>query len=118
MAEQEGVSCSSSVPTTSGLRKSRPGPSSATDEELTPYADITSYNNFYEFGTDKRDRARRSGSLTPLSWKVEVLGECAKPGAHDYNDIVKPHRLEERIDRLRHAPRRRRRRRRLRGFPG
>ena len=72
-----------------------------TDEELTPYSDITSYNNFYEFGTDKRDPARHSGSFTPLPWKVEVLGECAKPGAYDYDDIVKPHRLEERIYRLR-----------------
>ena len=72
-----------------------------TDEELTPYSDITSYNNFYEFGTDKRDPARHSGSFTPLPWKVEVLGECAKPGAYDYDDIVKPHRIEERIYRLR-----------------
>ena len=72
-----------------------------TDEELTPYSDITSYNNFYEFGTDKRDPARHSGSFTPLPWKVEVLGECAKPGSYDYDDIVKPHRLEERIYRLR-----------------
>ena len=72
-----------------------------TDEELTPYSDITSYNNFYEFGTDKRDPARHSGSFTPLPWKVAVLGECAKPGEYDYDDIVKPHRLEERVYRLR-----------------
>ena len=72
-----------------------------TDEELTPYSDITSYNNFYEFGTDKRDPARHSGSFTPMPWKVEVRGECAKPGEYDYDDIVKPHRLEERIYRLR-----------------
>jgi len=72
-----------------------------TDEELTPYSDITSYNNFYEFGTDKRDPARHAGSFNPQPWKVEVLGECAKPGAYDYDDIVKPHQLEERIYRLR-----------------
>ena len=71
------------------------------DEELTPYSDITSYNNFYEFGTDKRDPARHSKNFTPLPWKVEVLGECEKPGVYDYEDIVKPHRLEERIYRLR-----------------
>ena len=71
------------------------------DEELTPYSDITSYNNFYEFGTDKRDPARHSTNFTPLPWKVDVLGECEKPGAYDYEDIVKPHRLEERIYRLR-----------------
>ena len=72
-----------------------------TDEELTPYSDITSYNNFYEFGTDKRDPARHAGNFTPLPWKVQVLGACEKPGEYDYEDIVKPHRLEERIYRLR-----------------
>ena len=72
-----------------------------TDEELTPYSDITSYNNFYEFGTDKRDPARHADKFTPLPWKVKVLGECEKPGEYDYEDIVKPHRLEERIYRLR-----------------
>ena len=72
-----------------------------TDEELTPYSDITSYNNFYEFGTDKRDPARHAGNFTPMPWKVQVLGECDKPGEYDYDDIVKPHRLEERIYRLR-----------------
>ena len=72
-----------------------------TDEELTPYADITSYNNFYEFGTDKRDPSRHAGDFVPRPWSVQVLGECAKPGEYDYEDIVKPHRLEERIYRLR-----------------
>ena len=72
-----------------------------TDEELTPYSDITSYNNFYEFGTDKRDPARHADKFTPMPWKVKVLGECEKPGMYDYEDIVQPHRLEERIYRLR-----------------
>ena len=71
------------------------------DEELTPYADITSYNNFYEFGTDKRDPKRYSGDFRPRPWTVKVLGECEKPGEYDYEDIVAPHRLEERIYRLR-----------------
>ena len=71
------------------------------DEELTPYSDITSYNNFYEFGTDKRDPARHSANFTPFPWKIQVLGECEKPGEYDYEDIVKPHQLEERIYRLR-----------------
>ena len=70
------------------------------DEELTPYSDITSYNNFYEFGTDKRDPSRHAGDFTPRPWTVKVLGECEKPGEYDYEDIVKPHRLEERIYRL------------------
>ena len=71
------------------------------DDELTPYADITSYNNFYEFGTDKRDPQRHSGSFRPHPWTVKVLGECEKPGEYHYEDIVAPHRLEERIYRLR-----------------
>ena len=71
------------------------------DEELTPYSDITSYNNFYEFGTDKRDPARYAGEFTPHPWTVRVLGECEKPGEYAYDDIVKPHQLEERIYRLR-----------------
>ena len=71
------------------------------DDELTPYDDITSYNNFYEFGTDKRDPKRHSGDFRPQPWTVKVLGECEKPGEYHYEDIVAPHRLEERIYRLR-----------------
>ena len=71
------------------------------DEELTPYSDITSYNNFYEFGTDKRDPMRHAGDFTPLPWTVKVLGECEKPGQYHYEDIVNHHTLEERIYRLR-----------------
>lgn len=71
------------------------------DEELTPYSDVTSYNNFYEFGTDKRDPARHGGDFTPRPWTVQVLGECGKPGEYSYEDVVQPHRLEERIYRLR-----------------
>ena len=71
------------------------------DEELTPYDDITSYNNFYEFGTDKGDPARHAGGFNPHPWTIEVRGECEKPGRYAYEDIVNPHRLEERIYRLR-----------------
>ena len=71
------------------------------DEELTPYSDVTGYNNFYEFGTDKRDPARYAGDFTPRPWTVEVLGECGKPGQYGYEDVMKPHRLEERIYRFR-----------------
>ena len=71
------------------------------DEELTPYSKVTSYNNFYEFGTDKGDPKRYSGDFRPHPWTVKVLGECEKPGEYDYDDIVAPHRLEERIYRLR-----------------
>ena len=54
--------------------------SDATDElggEVNTYEDITTYNNFYEFGTDKRDPSRNSGDFKPQPWTVEVNGHCA-----------------------------------------
>ena len=71
------------------------------DEELTPYDSITSYNNFYEFGTHKSDPSRNSDNFKPKPWSVAVAGECMKPGVYDYEDLVKPHQLEERVYRLR-----------------
>ena len=73
----------------------------STDEPLTDYEDVTSYNNFYEFGTDKADPARHADSLRTRPWSVAVEGECAKPGAIDVDDLIAPHALEERIYRLR-----------------
>lgn len=72
-----------------------------TDEELTPYESVTSYNNFYEFGTGKEDPARYAGALQPRPWSVTVEGECAKPGVYDIEDFLRPQALEERIYRLR-----------------
>src|SRR3546814_21133355 len=51
-----------------------------TDEELTTYADITTYNNFYEFGTRKNDPSDAAKTLRTSPWAVAVGGECAKPG--------------------------------------
>ncbi|MEX0951174.1 MAG: protein-methionine-sulfoxide reductase catalytic subunit MsrP, partial [Gammaproteobacteria bacterium] len=73
----------------------------STDEELTPYKDITTYNNFYEFGTAKSDPARYSKDFKPRPWSVSIAGECDKPGDYNLEDFVKPHSLEERIYRLR-----------------
>lgn len=72
-----------------------------TDEELTPYESVTSYNNFYEFGTDKEDPARLAGSFKPRPWSVTVDGEVAKPGTFDIDDLIRPYGLEERVYRLR-----------------
>lgn len=69
--------------------------------ELTPYKDIATYNNFYEFGTGKEDPYQNAQDFEPLPWKVKVSGECAKPGTLDYEDIRKPHPLEERVYRFR-----------------
>jgi sulfoxide reductase catalytic subunit YedY len=72
-----------------------------TDEKLTPYEDITTYNNFYEFGVDKDDPSQNSGKFKPSPWSVAVGGECAKPGSYHLEDLLKPFTLEDRIYRLR-----------------
>jgi sulfoxide reductase catalytic subunit YedY len=71
------------------------------DEPLTRYEDITRYNNFYEFGLDKEDPARHAGSLRTRPWSITVAGHCEKPGTYDVDDVIRPHRLEERVYRLR-----------------
>ena len=77
-----------------------PGPF-GTDEEQTPYDKVTSYNNFYEFGTDKDDPKRFAGDFETRPWSVEVSGECDKPGTVDLDDLLAPQQLEERVYRLR-----------------
>ena len=72
-----------------------------TDEKLNSYKDVTTYNNFYEFGTDKADPGKYAHTLKPRPWKVVVEGQCAKPGSYDIDDIMKWAPLEERIYRLR-----------------
>jgi sulfoxide reductase catalytic subunit YedY len=71
------------------------------DDSLTPYEDVTSYNNFYEFGTDKEDPARHAASLVTRPWSVAIEGEVAKPGIYDLDELLAPHPVEERIYRLR-----------------
>jgi sulfoxide reductase catalytic subunit YedY len=71
------------------------------DEPPTDYKSITSYNNFYEFGTDKDDPARHAYGFKPKPWKVTIAGEVAKKGDIDYDDLIKPHKLEDRVYRLR-----------------
>jgi sulfoxide reductase catalytic subunit YedY len=72
-----------------------------TDETPTDEADATQYNNFYEFGTDKRDPARRAGKLKTRPWTVRIEGEIAKPRTVALDDLLAPHPLEDRIYRLR-----------------
>ena len=71
------------------------------DEELTPFESVTTYNNFYEFGTDKEDPAENSGDFKPRPWTVSVDGAIESAGIYDIDDLIAPHRLEERIYRLR-----------------
>jgi sulfoxide reductase catalytic subunit YedY len=71
------------------------------DEELTPHESVISYNNFYEFGTDKSDPAKYAQDFKTEPWSVTIEGECGKPGTYRLEDIVKPNTLEERVYRLR-----------------
>jgi len=73
----------------------------STDEAPNSYEDITTYNNFYEFGTDKSDPARRSGQFEPRPWSVKISGEAERTGTLDLEELLGPHALEERIYRFR-----------------
>ncbi|MBV6521657.1 MAG: Protein-methionine-sulfoxide reductase catalytic subunit MsrP [Gemmatimonadaceae bacterium] len=69
--------------------------------ELTPWDDVTTYNNFYEFGTDKSDPAANARTFRPRPWSVRVEGLVKKPADYDLEDFIKPYKLEERIYRHR-----------------
>jgi sulfoxide reductase catalytic subunit YedY len=77
------------------------GPYSKTDEELTKFEAITTYNNFAEFGIKKEDPAKYAGQFKTKPWSIVVEGECNRPGEYGLEDIINPHQLEERIYRLR-----------------
>jgi methionine sulfoxide reductase catalytic subunit len=77
-----------------------PGPFGTT-EDKTSYETVTTYNNFYEFGTDKSSPAQLAHTLKPRPWTIKVDGECARPADYDLDDLLKPHALQERIYRMR-----------------
>jgi len=70
-------------------------------EKLTSYSDATTYNNFYEFGTDKADPAQNAHTLKTRPWTVSIEGECAKPGVMDIDALLKLAPMEDRVYRLR-----------------
>src|SRR5262245_15956075 len=72
-----------------------------TTDALTPKNAVTSYTNFYEFGSDKGDASRNGGAFKAAPWSVTVDGLCGKPGTYTLEDILKPHPLEERVYRMR-----------------
>jgi methionine sulfoxide reductase catalytic subunit len=73
----------------------------STSESQTPLKDITGYNNYYEFGTDKLDPAKNAQEFRTSPWQVAVGGLCSKPATYDYDKLLKLAPLEERIYRLR-----------------
>lgn len=70
-------------------------------DKPTPYKDATTYNNFYEFGTDKADPAKRAHSLKTDAWSVEIEGMVKNTGRVNLEDLMKWGAMEERIYRLR-----------------
>jgi sulfoxide reductase catalytic subunit YedY len=78
----------------------KPSPLSTTEKPHT-WDQLTTYNNFYEFGTNKSDPAANAHRLTVKPWTVKVDGLVAKPADYALEDLVKPHQLEERIYRFR-----------------
>jgi methionine sulfoxide reductase catalytic subunit len=78
----------------------RKSPLSTTDP-LNDYEDVTTYNNFYEFGTAKDEPAMNSKRFKARPWKIAIEGHVEKPASYDIDEFIKPHALEERIYRLR-----------------
>jgi methionine sulfoxide reductase catalytic subunit len=71
------------------------------DEKRNSFEDITSYNNFYELGTDKSDPSENAAKLQTSPWTLSVEGEVARPRKWDMADILKTFPIEERVYRLR-----------------
>ncbi len=62
-------------------------------DELTPFEDVTTYNNFYEFGTDKSDPAENAKGFKTKPWTVKVEGLVSKPASYSIEDFIKPSKL-------------------------
>lgn len=73
----------------------------SSDEKLTDYESVTTYNNFYELGSGKSDPHRNKDRLKTDPWTVELTGACRKPGTYSVEEFVRPYQLEDRIYRLR-----------------
>ena len=72
-----------------------------TSDALTPQQAVTSYCNYYEFGSVKSDPVKNAPAFKPKPWSVTVDGLCGKPGTYTLEDVLKPHAIEERVYRMR-----------------
>lgn len=77
------------------------GEVAAGQDAVNSYEDITTYNNYYEFGTDKEDPSRNAGALRTTPWSVQVAGLVKKPATYALEDLLRPHRVQDRTYRLR-----------------
>lgn len=100
-AGSAGVSpAAGGTPTVVGLATAE-YPRIGTDETVNSYQDVSTYNNFYEFGVDKSDPVKNAGTLRPRPWSIEVEGECAKPQSIDIDQLLRWFPAEERVYRMR-----------------
>jgi len=79
----------------------RRGSASQQSDEPTPFEDVTTFNNFYEFGTGKEDPARNAKNFKTTPWTIKVDGLVGKPADYALEDFIKPSKLEERVYRMR-----------------
>ncbi|RYF46329.1 MAG: protein-methionine-sulfoxide reductase catalytic subunit MsrP, partial [Comamonadaceae bacterium] len=79
----------------------KPSPEYSVMEKQTSFEDVTSYNNYYEFGLDKGDPARHAHALRTRPWTVSIEGEVAKPRTIDIDELLKLAPMEERVYRMR-----------------
>jgi len=95
--------CSGSAPpsATATVNPAQARPGLETGDELTRELDATTYNNFYEFGTNKDDPSNAPKTLRTRPWTVAVGGECTRPGKLSLDDLLKGLKPEERIYRMR-----------------
>jgi len=96
-----GAAGAATAPPAGAPLKATPNPAYRVTDAPTKIDAATTYNNFYEFGTNKDDPARLAASLKPRPWHVQVDGLCAKPKTFDIEEILKIAPLEERVYSLR-----------------
>ncbi|MEW6681717.1 MAG: protein-methionine-sulfoxide reductase catalytic subunit MsrP [Nitrospirota bacterium] len=85
------------APSFKGVRRSN----LSTDEPQTSLRNVTTYNNYFEFSSEKDLPATLAKDFQPRPWTVAIEGEVAKPGVYDVDELIKPYTLEERVYRLR-----------------
>ena len=101
LAAAPGAYAAASSGPTGAVLAARRNAELSTTEAPNSWEDITTYNNYYEFGTDKADPALNATRFRATPWSVTVGGEAEVRGTFALEDLLKPHALEERIYRLR-----------------
>jgi sulfoxide reductase catalytic subunit YedY len=97
IADLAGPPAALAIPSFKGVRRSP----LSTDERQTSLRDVTTYNNYFEFSTEKDLPATLAKDFQPRPWTVAIEGEVARPGVYDVDELIAPYALEERVYRLR-----------------